>query len=257
MISLSLGGPTESIVQMNAVDSSTYFIGGIMSLHKLTVHDGKPTVEITSDVSFLSLTGCGVSMNSHQVVATGDFTGNVFFWRPECQTPIHRLKVSNSVRCLLWIDDFLLIGCLNSELYRYQSRANKTDNDDSSDVQTIYFVIGDIVSMATDSKQEKLALATTGGYLYMFNIQHVDESNFLELIEIYSKQIHPPKIQEDGSSLNMEIWNLAWSPDDQYIATTSEDQTTVISRALTGCWNITSYLLFFHKNAYVITIRKT
>jgi len=233
---------------MNAVDASTYYIGGIMSLHKVTIQDDQPTVETISDMSFLSLTACGVSMNTHQIVATGDFTGSVFLWRPGQQNPVHNFNISNSVRCLLWIDDFLLIGCLNSELYCYQSKPTKTNNDDDDDspnVQTIYMVVGDVVAMAVDSKQEKLALVTTGGYLYMFDIRHASDLKFLELIETYSVQMHPPKIDDD-SFLNMEIWNLAWSPDNQYIATTSEDQTTIISKALTGRY-ITFYFILYSR----------
>ena len=214
-----------------------------MSLHKVEVDFDKACLTKRDDVSFLELTGCGVEMNNEGIVASGDFTGNIYLWKKEKRTPCANVKAETSIRCLLWIDNVLLFGCLNSALYcwRYITQSNGPAvplKYNKNLIQTLYNVFGDPVSMALDSTDTRLALGTTAGYLYVFDVKRTGDG-LLHLEELYNLQIHEPKKQEDGSLLVMEIWNVAWSVSDGYIATTSEDQTCKISESQTGL--ISSY----------------
>ena len=224
---------------MNVANNKyAYYIGGIMSLHKIQIDFEKTCISKREDVSYLELTGCGVDINDGGIVASGDFSGNIFLWKKGERSPYGCFDTSSSIRCMQWIGDFLLYGCLNSVLYCWEHTANSNNTgilkgDVENSIRTLYNVFGDPVAMAVNSHSNKLALGTTAGYLYAFDIKETDTEQ-LELEEIYSIQVHLPKKLDDGSLLVMEIWNVTWSVTDQYIATTSEDQTCKISESGTG-----------------------
>jgi len=226
------GGPIGSIVQMNRVEQFTYYICGIMSLHKVSFDYENSCIASKDDISYLTLTGCGLDISNTGLVTSGDFTGNIYLWQTPSRKPVCSFNVTYSIRCLLWVGDFLLIGCLNSEVSCWKYNSKITPEKEVSSVRNLYTVIGDPVALATNSDETKLALGTTAGYLYVFDLKKNEES--LDIEVFHYSQIHKPKVNNDGSFLNMEIWNLRWSIDDRYIATTSEDQTAIVSDSLTG-----------------------
>lgn len=223
------GGPKGSIVQMNRDpnNDSIIYLGGIMSLHKVKIHSGVPAMKRIVDLSYLTLTGCGVALNNNKTIACGDFTGNVILWKTKDRSPIASINIEASVRSLLWLTEgTLLIGTLSCQLICWRNAG--TDGDD--EIESLYHFIGDVTKLGCNSSYSKLAVSTTAGYLYMFSVLSGDK---FDLVEDYSKQVHEPKQNENGF-LNMEIWSLAWSPDDLHLATTSEDQSTIISFVTSG-----------------------
>ena len=212
----------------------SYYIGGIMSLHKIQIDFENDCISKREDVSYLELTGCGIDINDQGLVASGDFSGNVYLWKPGERSPYGRFKAASSIRCMKWIGDYLVFGCLNSIVYCWKHVGNSVTHttDANNSIRTLYNVFGDPVAMALNRLKNKIALGTTTGYLYVFSINYTDGQLVLE--ELYNIQIHEPKKLDDGSLLMMEIWNVAWSVTDQYIATTSEDQTCKISESRTG-----------------------
>ena len=177
------------------------------------------------------VTGCGIDVSCTNVVASGDFTGQVFLWQNKIETPINKICFTNSVRCLLWIDNILLIGLLEGQLYQWKMCSKDCEP------QEVYNFIGGVVSLKSNSKKTMLAVCTTLGYLYIFSLKVDSNNGFLIFNILYCKVQHIAK-PINGQMLDMEIWSLAWSPDDNKIATASEDQTCLINDSESGKFSL-------------------
>lgn len=234
------GCPSESIVHMNpSLTPSSFWIAGIMSLHQVTISHESATVIGRQDLSFLSLTGCGVAVSENNLVASGDFTGKVLLWEYNKPLPIKKVLLpSPSIRCLLWYRTSLLIGLLDGCLYGWSYitsgtvHPNNSPTLDDCTLKLLYSFTGGVVSVQLNSTATQLAAATTAGYLHVFTIDH--ENNEILIKLIFSSLQHKPKIQPNGEKLNMEIWSLTWSVNDNMIATTSEDKTCAVASSETG-----------------------
>lgn len=225
---------------MNGIDESSFYIGGIMSLHHITVNKDDNKMTRNYDLSFLSLTGCGLSLSKDQIIASGDFSGKVFLWEHKKRLPVTQFTLPSllPVRCLLWVKNVLLIGSLSGELFSWQKNESIISNNDIKDsnikdIDMLYHFVDGVVVLQLNKTENRFAVGTTGGCLYVFDIKESVDCG-LEIMEVWNSQVHESKYQNDGLLLKMEIWSLMWSVDDELIATTSEDQTTVISNANTG-----------------------
>jgi len=221
------GGPDGSIVHMDLSTTSnhSYWIGGIMSLHKLTLSDDQTKITEQLNLSFLQLTGCGISVSETNMVASGDFTGNVMLWKTGVPLPYQTTTINTQVRCLLWFQNMLLVGSLNGEVYSWNC-------SQSGEVDVLYNFVGGVVTMKMSNNMKYLAVGTTGGYLYIFTISVKDDKVILGLV--YEGIQHEPKKSPDGTLVPMEIWSLAWKPDDSLIVTTSEDYTSAVADPMNG-----------------------
>ena len=207
MIIFFSGAPTGSVVHMDlCVQSSrSYWIGGIMSLHYVTLAEDLSHIAESKDMSLLNLTGCGLSVSNQGIVAAGDFTGSVMLFKDGNVRPYHTTKIDSQIRCLLWFKSSLLIGLLD---------------------------VGGVVTMKISNDLIRLAVGTTGGYLFVFEINISEEKTELDLV--YKSLQHKPQISPDGTEVPMEVWSLVWSPDDAFIVTTSEDKSSVVADSKTG-----------------------
>ncbi|XP_047124837.1 uncharacterized protein LOC105848395 isoform X1 [Hydra vulgaris] len=217
--------PTGSIVsvQQSLHNSSSIWVGGIMSLHYITLSES--CIQQSLDLSFHMVTGCGIDISSEEIVASGDFTGQVLLWQNDCELPIKKHCFTNSVRCLLWCDDILLIGLLDGQMYQW-----KLCNENFEPAE-VYNFIGGVVSIKANHDRRKLAVGTTRGFLYIFSLQL--NNGFLKFDILYCNVQHAAK-HANNQSIDMEIWSLTWSPDNNQIATASEDQTCLINDSENG-----------------------
>ena len=230
MITFFSGAPTGSVVHMDlCVQSSrSYWIGGIMSLHYVTLAEDLSHIAESKDMSLLNLTGCGLSVSNQGIVAAGDFTGSVMLFKDGNVRPYHTTKIDSQIRCLLWFKSSLLIGLLDGELLSW----NKATGNENDVPFSLYHFVGGVVTMKISNDLIRLAVGTTGGYLFVFEINISEEKTELDLV--YKSLQHKPQISPDGTEVPMEVWSLVWSPDDAFIVTTSEDKSSVVADSKTG-----------------------
>ena len=232
---------------MNIANDSSYYIGGIMSLHLVTIKPNVNTMKRDHDLSFLSLSGCGVDIGDEEIIASGDLTGKILFWKSKENLPVGEVinPSSSPTRCLLWINNGLLIGTLEGELFFWKGNFESiSSNKNLETMKLLYHFLGGVVTIRADKENKRIAVGTTTGDLHAFDVL-LQSDGYLQIQELFHVQAHKPKLQSDGSMLNMEIWSLIWSVDDKFIATTSEDQTTIISDSLTGREQLFAFYLFF------------
>lgn len=216
------GGPTDSIIKLDWVPSHKgVWVGGIMSLHYVTFHYGSPPerfpnkLEVLQKLAFHEVTGCGIAMNSQDLVASGDFTGNVFVWEKGQTNPVFRTKYENSIRCLSWNSLGLFIGSLDGNLLRWNPES-------SSDPQVILTSVGGILTMSWSHDHTRLAIGLDTGHLCVYNFaQHLGQP-----VEFLNFRAH--SVTQDEEVVGTEVWSVCWSPCDSMMATASEDQTACV-----------------------------
>ena len=225
------GGPTNSIIHLNwAVLGKELWVGGIMSLHYITLNYNNPeqkfpnSLEVCQTIKFLEVTGCGVAVNDSNLVVAGDFTGNVFVWKRGESDPTFRTKYEDSIRCLTWNNGYAFIGSLDGELLRWLP-------DKDSHPHTALTCIGSIMTMAWSHDLTNLAIGLGTGNLCVYKFAHV---NSLEPEELLNFRAH--FIKKEEQQMAAEIWSVCWSPRGSMIVTASEDQTAVVWKAVSGEW---------------------
>ena len=111
-----------------------------MSLHKIQIDFENDCISKREDVSYLELTGCGIDINDQGLVASGDFSGNVYLWKPGERSPYGRFKAASSIRCTKWIGDYLVFGCLNSIVYCWKHVGNSVTHttDANNSIQCLW-----------------------------------------------------------------------------------------------------------------------
>lgn len=223
------GGPTNSIIHLNwAILGKELWVGGIMSLHYITLNYNNPeqkfpnSLEVCQTIKFLEVTGCGVAVNDSNLVVAGDFTGNVFVWKGGESDPLFRTKYEASIRCLTWNNGYAFIGSLDGELLRWLS-------DKDSHPHTALTCIGSIMTMAWSHDLTNLAIGLGTGNLCVYKFPQVNSSEPEELLNFRAHFI-----KKEEQEMAAEIWSVCWSPCGSMIVTASEDQTAVVWKAVSG-----------------------
>ena len=223
------GGPTNSIIHLNwAVPGRALWVGGIMSLHHLSLEYNNPGDQFPHflkqdhDLKFLEVTGCGVAMNEKNLVLAGDFTGNIYIWQKGKTDPIFKTKHESSIRCLTWNNDYAFIGCLDGDLLRW------LPNGDVPPC-TALTCLGGILTMAWSHDCTSLAIGLDSGHLCLYMFQPINSSQPKELLNFRAHFS-----EREGQQVAAEIWSLCWSPCSSMIATASEDQTACVWNSSNG-----------------------
>ncbi|XP_068752992.1 uncharacterized protein [Montipora capricornis] len=223
------GGPSNSIIHLNwAVPGKQLWVGGIMSIHYVTLNFNNPeerfpnSLVTNQTIEFLEVTGCGIALDDSNLVLVGDFSGNVLVWERGKSNPVLRTKHESSIRCLTWNNGYAFIGCLDGDLLRWLPGRDSFPS-------TALTCIGGVMTMAWSQDLTSLAIGLGTGYLCMYKFVPVKSP---EPEEMLSFRAHV--MIKDGHEIAAEVWSVCWSPCGTMIVTASEDQTAVVWKAANG-----------------------
>jgi len=223
------GGPKGSIIHLNwAEPGKELWVGGIMSLHYVSLEYNNPQekfpvqVKEQHSIKFLEVTGCGVAINDANLVAAGDFTGNICVWQQNKTNPVFQAKYESAIRCLTWNNSYAFIGCLDGNLLRWLPRSDPHP-------RMALTCIGGILTMAWSHDLGSLAIGLDTGNLCLYGFQPVNSSEPNELLNVRAHFI-----KRDGQEMGAEIWSVCWSPCGSMIVTASEDQTACVWNSASG-----------------------
>jgi len=171
---------------------------------------------------------CGIDFSPDlKYIASGDFSCNIFIWEIGKEHPVKQTMAPMSVRSLTWRKDgTLYCGCLDGHIYAWNPFSE-------APIQNVFSVIGGVTSLRWEHGENPtlIAAGTTDGTLAILQQNPGEPQYFIKL----AIKAHKPSKEQNmdfGSMIKFaEIWSLAWSPDSKFIATASEDQTTII-------WNL-------------------
>lgn len=192
-------------------------------IHRCSVSETK--VLDNEEVEYHSLTCCGVDLSPDgQFIVSGDFLGNAIIWDVKTHEIVDQMFIGASIRCIEWIGDVILLGGMDSNLYRWNYKLK-------SSVDQLGTHSGSIICMDMENgkKSDHIALGTSNGFLEIVSLR--------DCTTVIKFQAHPPvneHVERDkfGSIHKFsEVWSLKWSPCNDFIATSSEDQSTKI-------WNL-------------------
>jgi WD40 repeat protein len=206
------------------------WIGSDAQVYSINLYQPESNAKV---LNFHNLTCCGVDFSlDGKFVVSGDFSGNVIVWKvkPDVHTPFASTNIEISVRslCCRSIDEWLhvYIGALDGTVYVWKVN---TTNQQTAPVDKILTMCDTITVMKWQHGQDSklLALGTSDGMLCI--VEHVHGVMRMKLAIVAHKPIKENTDSRFGSIAKYsEVWSLAWSPCNQFIATCSEDQTTCI-----------------------------
>eukprot|EP01080_Neovahlkampfia_damariscottae_P000081 gene81-4330_t len=184
-------------------------------------------------VSLHSLTCCGVDISENgKYLVSGDFKGNVILWDIVNHHSIKEIQLKSAIRCLRWKrnSNWIQIGCLDGSILNW--------NIENDKLQKILKIRSKIICMDWENSENpsRLAIGTKDGHLIILQ----ENQNIFK--KVLNKVSHPPikggeKNGRFGTiGMYSEVWSLKWSPNNNFIATSSEDQTTKI-------WNLKGELI--------------
>jgi len=140
--------------------------------------------------SYHSTAGCGLYLDNNQIIS-GDLSGNIIHWSVDDHHPQQQNTISDSIRCIISKE---LVGTLSGAVYDIHK------GEVLEDFQT------SVICSAWNRTRTKCLIGLADG----------------RLIEYSSKE--SIGLHEN----NAEIWSVCWSPNEEFCATASEDQTTCI-----------------------------
>jgi WD40 repeat protein len=202
------------------------------SLHCVNLEDAANDEQ---SICYHTLTCCGVDFSlDGNWLASGDFAGNVMLWQVNGKThaPTRQCNVGVSVRALccrsIFQSDeiYVYIGTLDGNFYRWC--VNIRDGTAKPPERVLSMCDGITVIKWQHGQDGKLlALGTQDGTLAI--VEQLDDILRVKLAIVAHKPIKENTDLRFGSIAEYsEVWSLAWSPCNQFIATCSEDQTTCI-----------------------------
>eukprot|EP01080_Neovahlkampfia_damariscottae_P002843 gene2843-4249_t len=227
-------GCIYTIEWASKIDNLMWFVNE-ESLYQISLEKEKEKEKHILDISLHSVTCCGVDFShDSKLLVSGDFLGNVFLWDVEKQITTKEVNIMSSVRCICWKKQSksIQIGGMDGSVYDW--------NIETNDVQRVISLTSEVICMKWDNeeKQQKLAIGTRDGKLCLLQQELGDY--FLKTSLVFLA--HPPiKDGEQNGKFGSigkysEIWSLKWSPKSDFIATSSEDQSTKI-------WNLEGKLM--------------
>jgi len=188
--------------------------------------------------SFHELTCCGIDFDSQgQHIVAGDFVGNLILWDKIKNCPAQQTKVPNTaVRSIQWKTGTSRIyaGCMDGSVFLW-------DHQSLQNPKRVLSCRGGIAALQWEHGEDphRLAAGTTDGQLVIAEeVQNDDGSSFFKInVAIHAHR--PFRLgqtdQRFGSIQQYaEVWSVAWSPCNNFIATASEDQSIVIWDAHNG-----------------------
>jgi WD40 repeat protein len=134
--------------------------------------------------------GCGLYLENDEILS-GDLSGNIFQWTINDIKPHKHVIIPDSIRCFISKN---LVGTLSGALYNIDTK------EIIEDFKTA------IICSAWNQTKTSCLIGLGDG----------------QLINLQTKKIIG--LHEN----NAEIWSVCWSPNEEYCATASEDQTTCI-----------------------------
>jgi WD40 repeat protein len=157
--------------------------------------------ETSSSPSSISLTtlthktyhetaGCGLYLENNELYS-GDLSGNIFHWTLGDVQPKEHITIPDSIRCFISKN---IVGTLSGVLYDIDTK------EIIEDYKTT------VVCSAWNRTKTSCLIGLADGKLINFQTK--------KIIGLHEN--------------NAEIWSVCWSPNEEYCATASEDQTTCI-----------------------------
>lgn len=186
-------------------------------------------------IGYHSLTCCGIDFSiDGKYLASGDFIGNVMLWATFANDhdPVLQCNVGLSVRSISCRTIpcsnqlHVYIGTLDGSVYRWQIDTEKMI---CREIEKMLSMSYTITTMKWQHGQDSqlMALGTSDGMLCI--IEPGEDVIKIKLGIVAHKPIKENTDNRFGSIAKYsEVWSLAWSPCNQFVATCSEDQTTCI-----------------------------
>jgi WD40 repeat protein len=199
----------------------------IVSDESLTQFKLGSTKKSLQSVSLHALTCCGVDISEDgKYLVSGDFKGNLILWDIKDHHSLKNIQLKDAIRCLRWKknSNWIQIGCLNGTVYNW--------NIETDELNIIVKIRSKIICMDWENSEtpRRLAIGTKDGELIVVE-NSKDEKTFKTLLKMIC---HPPVKNGEKNGrfgtigMYSEIWSVKWSPKNDHIATSSEDQTTKI-----------------------------
>jgi WD40 repeat protein len=206
LIGSGTGAPTTAVchLQWNSHEQDLLWIGGYMGLtlvHIELSNNRKLSPVETSSSSSICLTtlihktyhetaGCGLYMENDEILS-GDLSGNIFHWTINDIKPKQHIIIPDSIRCFISKN---LVGTLSGALYNIDTK------EIIEDFKTT------IICSAWNKTKTSCLIGLGDGTLKDLQTKRI--------IGLHKN--------------NAEIWSVCWSPNEEFCATASEDQTTCI-----------------------------
>ncbi len=218
MIGSGDGAPATAVCHLhwNSDEQDLLWIGGYMGLALIRIElfdsrtpspvekvtftilntsvDEKPSssigVTVLVDRKLHETAGCGLYMENEDIFS-GDLSGNAFHWKSTDNKLIKHVNIPDSIRCFVSKN---LVGTLSGALYDLDNQ-EIVENFNTS-----------VICSAWNQANTSCLIGLADG----------------QLINLQTKKV----IGLHGN--NAEIWSVCWSPNEEYCATASEDQTTCI-----------------------------
>ena len=218
----------------------------ISGIHYFDLEYTDSYIETPVHIEYHELTCSGVSISdSNKYLASVDFKGQLFVWdlKDNSKYPLYKHRFyeplrSVSIKQYKSSEYLIIVGSLEGKLYRLHLDIglNKVE---ASKCEVVCYLKGSIITMSWSrpiiytvypKKKERnlLAIGTSNGYLSLFELSLQREFE-IEFVVLAHKAVTEYKDPRFGSLCKYaEIWSICFSPCNDYIASASEDQTTVI-----------------------------
>ena len=188
-------------------------------------------VNVSQEVVF-KMTCCGLEIHPClNLVAVGDFSGKIVVFDCQSNELIASTQVQGSVRSVAWNQERVFIGTIEGLLYSWGVL--------EEEAQIFYSFSSSVVCMKWF--MDILALGCTSGELFFLQNNEV-----IHQVMAHERQESDEKFGSLG--LFSEIWSITWSPNGEFFATGSEDQSIKVWK-----WSPWEYLITLPKHERAVT----
>jgi WD40 repeat protein len=214
----------------NSREDRAVWIASDSQMHSVDLN----TPETNSySINFHNLTCCGVDFSPDgKYVVSGDFSGDVMLWEvdPNVHKPLLVCNVGMSIRALCCREYgnqlYIYAGTLDGCLFRWKVNVADKTCEMAEKVLSMCDTIT-VIKWQHGQDSRLMALGTSDGMLCI--VEQMEDVMRIKLAIVAHKPIKENTDNRFGSIAKYsEVWSLAWSPCNQFVATCSEDQTTCI-----------------------------
>lgn len=203
-------------------------------------------------ISSHQLACCGLAISpSGDFIASGDLLGNTMIWSSGSHSnltggslPVFLIP-SVPVRSLSWTTlnglETLLIGGMSGELLQWSLPQHIPDASEGDEDEPQIGIAEEITSLENTvtcirpcpTDPSLILVATVGGLVWLIDILSENPVDGSRVTRKWSLLAHLPSQGPQDMSFGTlqhyaEVWSLCWSPDGQYFASSSEDQSICI-----------------------------